>query len=445
MKEEGRGRRARAATARRRHRQGAPGSSKPCAHSSIAKATQPRPRSSPRMPSCSTIPIFSRSPTPRSPRARAPRSPGKTRSRLTPSASPLCAIELLAQRANDLRDVGLRVLRIAHRGQARGARHIPQGRSSSPRISRRRTPPPWSAARSWVSHGARRRDLARRHSRALARHPGAGRHRSRARSNRQRHARDSRRQQGHAAAESAAGGDRSASASAQIAPRSAAQGRSRPRARAGRRPPTANTSKSSRTSAGSKTPSRSRSSAAKASACCARSFCSWNAPRRPAKTSSSSNYKAIALRRRRGAPRHHPHARRRRRQAARLPADSEGRQSVPRRTRHSRRARSAGNPAHAASRDSARFGRSGSCSVMFPMIATMQELRDAKAVLAEEAARSASPRCRAASWWKCRPWRSWPQASPRRPTSSPSARTISRNTRSRWIAVIRSSRRKSMR
>ena len=42
---------------------------------------------------------------------------------------------------------------------------------------------------------------------------------------------------------------------------------------------------------------------------------------------------------------------------------------------------------------------------MFPMIATLQELRDVKAMLAEEASRSASRRSRAASWWKCRPRR----------------------------------------
>ena len=49
----------------------------------------------------------------------------------------------------------------------------------------------------------------------------------------------------------------------------------------------------------------------------------------------------------------------------------------------------------------------------------------------------------AASWWKCRPSRSWRTPSLPRPTSSPSARTTSRNTRSRWIAVTRSSRRRS--
>ena len=42
----------------------------------------------------------------------------------------------------------------------------------------------------------------------------------------------------------------------------------------------------------------------------------------------------------------------------------------------------------------------GDVSVMFPMIATLEELRDAKAILAEEPQRSASRRFPPASWWK---------------------------------------------
>ena len=110
---------------------------------------------------------------------------------------------------------------------------------------------------------------------------------------------------------------------------------------------------------------RSPSSAAKASACCAPSSSSWNAPTRRPRTSSSRatrpSLQAVGPR----ASAHHPHARRRRRQAARLPADSEGGQSVPRRARHPRRARSPGDPAHAAARDPARrrrSARSASCS-----------------------------------------------------------------------------------
>ena len=52
---------------------------------------------------------------------------------------------------------------------------------------------------------------------------------------------------------------------------------------------------------------------------------------------------------------HHSHARRRRRQTTRLSADSERRQSVSRRTRHARRARSSRDLAHAAARHSSRI------------------------------------------------------------------------------------------
>ena len=57
--------------------------------------------------------------------------------------------QLLAQRANDLRDVGERVLEVLT-GIKREAPSYPPTRFSLPKISRPRTPPSWSGARSWV-------------------------------------------------------------------------------------------------------------------------------------------------------------------------------------------------------------------------------------------------------------------------------------------------------
>jgi phosphoenolpyruvate-protein kinase (PTS system EI component) len=39
---------------------------------------------------------------------------------------------------------------------------------------------------------------------------------------------------------------------------------------------------------------------------------------------------------------------------------------------------------------------------MFPMIATLDELRDVKAMMREEAASLGVPLIPTASWWKCR-------------------------------------------
>ena len=88
--------------------------------------------------------------------------------------------QLLAQRANDLRDVGLRVLGfltgIKRKTPAYPHQRDPHRRGSHSFGHRRPRP----RAVDGVCHGARRRDLARRDPCAFAGHPGARRHRSRA-------------------------------------------------------------------------------------------------------------------------------------------------------------------------------------------------------------------------------------------------------------------------
>ena len=66
-------------------------SSPRCARSSTPKPIRPKPRSLPPTKSWSPIPIFSRLPSPPSPRARARRSHGRRRSRRTPTGSRGCA------------------------------------------------------------------------------------------------------------------------------------------------------------------------------------------------------------------------------------------------------------------------------------------------------------------------------------------------------------------
>ena len=197
-----------AATARRRHRQGAPGNSKPCGLSFMAKANRPRPPSSPRTRSCSRIRISSRSPPPQSPRARARPSPGRTRSRLHAERLAVLRNNCSRNAPTILRDVGVRVLGILTGDQAQGAilsRQRGSHRRGSHAFGHRHA---WSAARSWASRrcaAARLRTW--RFSRARSAFPAlAGIEAARARTS-QWHARDSRRQQGHAAAESVAGGD----------------------------------------------------------------------------------------------------------------------------------------------------------------------------------------------------------------------------------------------
>ena len=90
--------------------------------------------------------------------------------------------ELLAQRANDVRDVGLRVLEMLT-GVTRMPPQYPEG---SILIAEDLTPSDTATmergARRRFCHRARRRDFARRHPRALARDPRASPASSRARS-----------------------------------------------------------------------------------------------------------------------------------------------------------------------------------------------------------------------------------------------------------------------
>ena len=101
-------------------------------------------------------------------KGRAPRSRGRRRRH---HAERLAALrnELLAQRANDLRDVGARAPVLT--GVDAASLRIRRTPSSSRRISRRRIPRR-STARAWRAlHDPRRRHVARRDPRALARHP----------------------------------------------------------------------------------------------------------------------------------------------------------------------------------------------------------------------------------------------------------------------------------
>ncbi len=86
--------------------------------------------------------------------------------------------QLLAQRANDLRDVGLRVLSLLTGAETKpagvSAEHCPHRRRSHALGHRDARP----LARDGLLHDARRRDLPRGNSRALAGHSRAGRHRA---------------------------------------------------------------------------------------------------------------------------------------------------------------------------------------------------------------------------------------------------------------------------
>ena len=83
----------------------------------------------------------------------------------------------------------------------------------------------------------------------------------------------------------------------------------------------------------------------------------------------------------------------------------------------------------------------GEAVVMFPMIATLGELRNVTPCSPRRPPLSASRRFGAVSWSRCPRSPLWRERSPPRPTSSPSAPTISRNTRSRWIVAIPTPRR----
>jgi multiphosphoryl transfer protein len=131
--------------------------------------------------------------------------------------------QLLAQRANDLRDVGERVLGDSYRRQARSSLLSRQRRSHrrGPHALRYRC----HKAREGhgLCYGAGRGDFARRHSRAFARHPGAGRYRSARSGTSQWHSCDPRRQQGHLAPQALSRGDEEAARGADLS-RTTAEG-----------------------------------------------------------------------------------------------------------------------------------------------------------------------------------------------------------------------------
>ena len=167
-------------------------------------------------------------------------------------------------------------------------------------------------------------------------------------------------------------------------PRKAAEGRSRPRARAGHDHATDVISRSPQISEGSKTPARSRSWAATASACCARSSCSWSASAAPSEDEQFEEYKAIALAV--GADRpviirtldvggDKP--------LAYLPIPKEDNPFLG--ERGIRVGLDRPEILRTQLRALLRASEFGKLRIMFPMIATMAELRDAKAILAEEA------------------------------------------------------------
>ena len=265
--------------------------------------------------------------------------------------------QLLAQRANDLRDVGLRVLSILTGADIRQPEYPP----NSVLIAEDLTPSDTAALdRSRVMGFCTTRGGATSHVAILARslgipalagiEPAALEVPNGTR-------RDSRRQQGHAAAARLAGGSGPHPPGAGALPNSAARRTSRTRTNPPSRS-TARASKSSPTSADSRMPPRSPSSAAKAWACCAPSSSSWNAPTRRREEEQFETYKAIAQ----AVGPDHPLIIRTLDVGGDkplvVPADSEGGQSVPRRARRARRPRSPRDPAHAAPRDPARGGRS---------------------------------------------------------------------------------------
>ena len=92
-----------------------------------------------------------------------------------------------------------------------------------------------------------------------------------------------------------------------------------------------------------------------------------------------------------------------------------------------------------------RVSPAGQARILLPMIASLSEVRAARACWPRSPPRSASLRRSWASWSRRRPPRSPPTCSPPRPTSSPSAPTTSPSTRSPWTARTRGSPPTSMR
>ena len=124
----------------------APDSSKPCALSFMATRSKRKPPSSRRTPSCSRTLICSRSPPPLSPRARARPSPGKAPSRPTLTGSPVCATNCSRSAPTTCATWASACWNSSPESNGKLLPTRPT-RFSSPKISRRRTPPRWSAAR----------------------------------------------------------------------------------------------------------------------------------------------------------------------------------------------------------------------------------------------------------------------------------------------------------
>ena len=103
-----------------------PGAARGAADPAAGRPTPARPRSSPRTRSSWTTPTCSSSPRARSTRARARPSPGARPSRLHADRSRQLKNELLAARADDLRDVGRRVLEVLAGAEPR-SRRLPAG------------------------------------------------------------------------------------------------------------------------------------------------------------------------------------------------------------------------------------------------------------------------------------------------------------------------------
>ena len=172
-------------------------------------------------------------------------------------------------------------------------------------------------------------------------------------------------------------------------------------------------------------------------ACCAPSSSSSNATRRRPKT-SSSRPTATMTRALNGLPLDHPHARYRRRQSRAVSAAAEGRQSIPRRARHPALPAQARAVPAAAPRHLPRVASTGPVKIMFPMIATLEDLRAAKAVAEQVRAELGVAAGRDRHHGRSAVGRAaWPRSSRRSATSSPSAPTISRNMCWRWTACTR--------
>ncbi len=291
--------------------------------------------------------------------------------------------QLLAQRANDLRDVGERVLEVLT-GIKRKAPSYP---ANAVLIAEDLTPSDTAAMeRGKVMGFATVRGGATSHVAILARSlgiPALAGIEARALELPKWHACHSRRQQGHLAAQSLSRGNREASRGANP-PRSSSGRKTWPTRSSQPRPRTGAISRLREISEGSKTPARSLSWAATASVCCARSSCSWSARRLRAKTNSLKNTKRIALAV--GADRpliirtldvggDKP--------LAYLPIPREDNPFLG--ERGIRVGLDRPEILRTQLRALLRASQFGKLRVMFPMIATMAELLDAKAILAEEA------------------------------------------------------------